>query len=89
MIQTAAIAALVLFFSGRAGAAYTFVAVYVGILGVLMGGYTPMSVLTFLQSMCVPVVTLGKVSPPPFTPFTSPLSLHIAPRPNCFSRPVL
>lgn len=85
VIQTAAIAVLVLYFSGRAGFAYVFTAVYVAILGVLMGGYTPMPVLTFLQSMCVPVVTLGKVSIPfefpglpcrlPFIPYTALHSL--------------
>ena len=60
VIQTAIIAVLVLYFGGRPAAAYSFSALYVMILAVLMGGYTPLAVLTFLQSMCVPVVTLGK-----------------------------
>lgn len=60
VIQTAAIAALVLHFGGRPGGAVTFAAVYVAILGALLSGHTPMPVLTFLQSMCVPVVILGK-----------------------------
>ncbi|XP_034230659.1 mannose-P-dolichol utilization defect 1 protein homolog [Thrips palmi] len=60
VVQTAVIAALVLHFGGRPAGAVTFSAVYVAILGALLSGYTPMPVLTFLQSMCVPVVILGK-----------------------------
>ncbi|KAK3909054.1 Mannose-P-dolichol utilization defect 1 protein-like protein [Frankliniella fusca] len=62
VLQTAAIAALVLYFGGRPAGAYAFVGVYVAILGALLSGHTPMPVLTFLQSMCVPVVILGKFS---------------------------
>lgn len=61
-VQTAAIAALVLHYNGSLMNALVFLAGYVGICYVLMGGITPIDILWSLQAMVIPILIVGKMS---------------------------
>ena len=61
-IQTSLIGFLILFFGGNAVGAFSFGAVYIGIMGYLLSGLCPLSVLGALQSINIPIVILSKVS---------------------------
>lgn len=59
-IQTAAIAALVLYFAGQKAKAILFLTLYTALCYVLMGGITPLEVLWSAQAMNVPIIVVGK-----------------------------
>lgn len=61
-IQTAIIAALILFYSGSSAKAGSFLMIYMTIVYVLMSGITPLSYLWSAQGLNVPVLLLGKVT---------------------------
>ncbi|XP_077299190.1 mannose-P-dolichol utilization defect 1 protein homolog [Arctopsyche grandis] len=60
-IQTAIIAASVLFYNGRESGAKWFIIGYSAMMVMLMGGFTPLSVLWVLQASNIPVVFFGKM----------------------------
>nr|XP_022341380.1 mannose-P-dolichol utilization defect 1 protein-like [Crassostrea virginica] len=60
-IQTSLIGFLILFFGGNAVGAFSFGAVYIGIMGYLLSGLCPLSVLGALQSINIPIVILSKM----------------------------
>ncbi|KAM3962777.1 mannose-P-dolichol utilization defect 1 protein homolog [Aphomia sociella] len=59
-IQTAIIAALVLHYGGTPGRAAVFLAVYLGIVSILVSGYTPLDILWSMQAAIVPVIVIAK-----------------------------
>ena len=61
ILQTALIAALVLFFSGRTALTLLFTLVYPALLYYLVAGLAPMDVLWALQSANVPIIVAAKV----------------------------
>ncbi|XP_037902961.1 mannose-P-dolichol utilization defect 1 protein homolog [Hermetia illucens] len=61
-MQTAAIAALILFYGGSLLKSILFVLLYVGACFVLMGGLTPIEYLWSMQALNIPVLVLGKLS---------------------------
>lgn len=61
-LQTAAIAALVLYYNGHASKSVAFVALYAAIVYVLNSGLTPMKVLVTVQSLNIPILLVGKFS---------------------------
>ena len=62
ILQTALIAALVLFFSGQKLLTLLFALVYPAALYYLVAGFAPMDVLWALQSANVPIIVAAKVS---------------------------
>ena len=62
VIQTVIMAALVLYYSGRAGAAAAYCAVYAVILGFLMTPAAPERVIAFLYATNMPNIALARVS---------------------------
>lgn len=61
-LQTAAIAALVLFFNGAKLKSLAFCVVYGSIVYVLCSGLTPYKVLVTTQSLNIPILLVGKLS---------------------------
>lgn len=61
-LQTAAIAALVLHYSGSTSKAVGFVVLYAGILFSLTSGITPITVLSLFQAFNIPILLVGKLS---------------------------
>ncbi|KAH8287914.1 hypothetical protein KR018_006971 [Drosophila ironensis] len=61
-VQTVAIAALVIFFTGKRAQAALFVLGYLGLMFVLNSGLTPMKVLFTIQSCNIPILLVGKLS---------------------------
>uniref|UniRef100_A0A336LMD6 Mannose-P-dolichol utilization defect 1 protein homolog n=1 Tax=Culicoides sonorensis TaxID=179676 RepID=A0A336LMD6_CULSO len=61
-IQTALIAALVLFFSDQKGTAGLFSVVYCSICYILMAGFTPRELLWSAQGLNIPILLIGKLS---------------------------
>lgn len=61
-IQTAVIAALVLYYGGSPAKAGLFLTVYVAICYVLMGGLTPVEYLWSAQGFNVPILLVGKLT---------------------------
>lgn len=59
-IQTAMIAALVLHYSGSSGTAAVFLSTYVGLVSVLVSGFTPTNVLWTMQAVNVPIIVIAK-----------------------------
>lgn len=59
-IQTAAIAALVLYFDSQRAKSVLFLSVYSALCYVLMGGITPLDVLWSAQALNVPIIVVGK-----------------------------
>jgi hypothetical protein len=60
--QTAVIGALVPFYGRSAKEALLFIVSYLAVCVILMGGYTPVSVLWSLQALNVPIICVSKVS---------------------------
>lgn len=60
--QTAAIAALVLFFNGAKAKALFFIICYTTFVYVLCSGITPFKVLVTIQSCNIPILLVGKLS---------------------------
>ena len=61
-VQTAAIAALVLYYNGHFVQVYAFLISYIVISYVLMGGITSIDVLWSLQVLNIPILVTGKLS---------------------------
>ncbi|XP_030383933.1 mannose-P-dolichol utilization defect 1 protein homolog [Scaptodrosophila lebanonensis] len=61
-LQTVAIAALVLLYSGRKSLAIAFIGAYASLLYILNSGLTPMKVLLTIQSLNIPILLVGKLS---------------------------
>ena len=61
ILQTALIAALVLFFAGQKVLTLLFTLIYPALLYYLVAGFAPMDVLWALQSANVPIVVAAKV----------------------------
>lgn len=61
-IQTAAIAALVLFYGGSASKSAGFVAIYASLLYVLTSGITSIKILSITQAFIIPILLVGKLS---------------------------
>ncbi|CAB3231339.1 unnamed protein product [Arctia plantaginis] len=59
-IQTAVIAALVLHYGGSTGSATVFLAIYVGLVSVLVSKLTPVDVLWSMQAVNVPIIVIAK-----------------------------
>ncbi|XP_075992014.1 mannose-P-dolichol utilization defect 1 protein homolog [Anticarsia gemmatalis] len=59
-IQTAIIAALVLHYGGATATAALFLASYVGLVSVLVSGFTPTDVLWTMQAVNVPIIVIAK-----------------------------
>ncbi|XP_050685555.1 mannose-P-dolichol utilization defect 1 protein homolog [Leptidea sinapis] len=59
-IQTATIAALVLNYSGAPTKAGIFLAMYTGLVSILVSGYTPVNILWNMQAMNVPIIFIAK-----------------------------
>lgn len=60
-VQTAIVGALVPFFGRSAKEAVLFTVSYLAVCVILMGGYTPVSVLWSLQALNVPIICVSKV----------------------------
>ncbi|XP_037826473.1 mannose-P-dolichol utilization defect 1 protein homolog [Lucilia sericata] len=60
--QTAAIAALVMFFSGSKAKSLAFILFYTSFVYVLCSGITPFKVLVTVQSCNIPILLVGKLS---------------------------
>lgn len=60
--QTAAIAALVLYYNGDKAKSMAFVTAYASFVYVLCSGLTPFKVLVTLQSCIIPILLVGKLS---------------------------
>lgn len=60
--QTAAIAALVLYFNGAKAKSLAFIAFYASFVYVLCSGVTPFHVLKIVQSCNIPILLTGKLS---------------------------
>ena len=67
ILQTALIAALILFFSGRTLLTLLFTLIYPALLYYLVAGFAPMDVLWTLQSANVPIIVAAKVRKLPLT----------------------
>lgn len=61
-LQTAIIAAFILFFGGRPGHAGLFCVLYTILCYMLMGGHTPIEYLWSMQGFNIPILVLGKAS---------------------------
>lgn len=61
-LQTAAIAALVLFYGGSPSKSVGFIAGYAALLFVLTSGITPLKVLSIAQAFNIPILLVGKLS---------------------------
>uniref|UniRef100_A0A0K8TTA9 Mannose-P-dolichol utilization defect 1 protein homolog n=1 Tax=Tabanus bromius TaxID=304241 RepID=A0A0K8TTA9_TABBR len=61
-LQTATIAALILFYGGSALKSSLFVLVYSGVCYVLMSGMTPVDYLWSAQALNIPILVTGKLS---------------------------
>ncbi|XP_047544455.1 mannose-P-dolichol utilization defect 1 protein homolog [Vanessa atalanta] len=59
-IQTAAIASLVLHYGGAPGKAIMFLTTYVGLVSILVSGYTPKDILWMMQAINVPIIVIAK-----------------------------
>ncbi|CAH0726463.1 unnamed protein product, partial [Brenthis ino] len=59
-IQTAIIAALVLHYGGSPAKASLFLAVYAGLVSVLVSGFTPKDILWTMQATNVPIIVAAK-----------------------------
>ncbi|XP_048757251.2 mannose-P-dolichol utilization defect 1 protein homolog [Ostrea edulis] len=60
-IQTSLIAFLILFFGNKVVGALLFIISYIGIMGYLLSGLCPISILGALQSINIPIVILSKM----------------------------
>lgn len=61
-IQTATIAALILFYGGSVVKSVLFVIAYLSACFVLMGGLTPVQYLWSMQALNIPILIVGKLS---------------------------
>ncbi|XP_013771676.1 mannose-P-dolichol utilization defect 1 protein homolog [Limulus polyphemus] len=61
VIETAAIAFLILFYNQKKEGAYSFLIVFTTLCYILGSGFTPINILSFLQLASVPVVISGKL----------------------------
>lgn len=61
-IQTALIAAMVLYYSGRTGFSAFFIISFLIVCYVLMGGFTPRELLWSAQGLNIPILLIGKLS---------------------------
>ncbi|CAG9784608.1 unnamed protein product [Diatraea saccharalis] len=59
-VQTAIIAVLVLHYGGSPAKATLFLATYVGLVSILISGYTPIPLLWNMQAFNVPIILLAK-----------------------------
>lgn len=61
-LQTAAIAALILYYGGAIGKSILFSISYAVAIYVLCSGLTPLNVLLMVQSLTIPILLIGKLS---------------------------
>lgn len=61
-VQTVAVAGLVLYYNGAVAKVIAFLATYLSVVFVLMGGLTPIDVLWNLQTLNIPILFFGKMT---------------------------